>query len=496
MIINRRNFMIGTAASCATLAGVSKAQSATRPLPILPLTDLTNGFDQRLALKLALSSHDFGTGAASSTLGINNSYLGPVLRVKQGQTLPFDVTNQIEEVTTIHWHGLHIPGDVDGGPHQQIQPGATWSPDVPIIQRASMNWFHSHAHGKTAQQVYKGLAGVMLIEDDASLSADLPKTYGVDDFTLVLQDKTFTDAGALNYTLTETALEDGFMGEALVINGAIAPVAQTVPKGLVRLRILNACNANFLTLSMATGPLNVIASDGGFLGSTVQTDTIFMSPGERYEILVDMRQVDTNQLIVNHELPELGGIKGIMRELLTDGEAQIAALTLNRNDKAGFDGSVPNNLANLSVPDPSKATVTRSFELEQETGADLAALAAAGDNYCGDGSAMVINGKPMDMNRIDEKVRKGDTEIWRISVDDFRHPFHVHGCSFRILSQESGEPPAYAQGWKDMVHVDGDQWSEVLVRFDYEAPAEAPYMYHCHILEHEDCGMMGQFTVT
>jgi blue copper oxidase len=108
---------------------------------------------------------------------------------------------------------------------------------------------------------------------------------------------------------------------------------------------------------------------------------------------------------------------------------------------------------------------------------------------------MAINGQPMNMDRIDEEVRKGDTEIWRISVDDQLHPFHIHGCSFRILSQQGSAPPAYAQGWKDMVHVEED-WSEVLVRFDHQATAETPYMYHCHILEHEDCGMMGQFTVT
>jgi blue copper oxidase len=101
----------------------------------------------------------------------------------------------------------------------------------------------------------------------------------------------------------------------------------------------------------------------------------------------------------------------------------------------------------------------------------------------------------MNMDRIDESVRKGDMEIWRISVDDWRHPFHIHGCSFRILSQEGNQPPAYAQGWKDMVSVDGEKWSEVLVRFDYVASEKHPYMYHCHILEHEDCGMMGQFTV-
>ena len=194
------------------LKSMSMAQAILRPLPILPMTNLIEGFDNRISLNLSKSTHDFGTGVASATFGINNSYLGPVLRVKQGQTLPFEVSNTLEEMSTIHWHGLHIPGEVDGGPHQQIHPGATWSPDVPISQHASMNWFHSHAHGKTAQQVYKGLTGVMLIEDDASLSADLPKTYGIDDFTLVLQDKTFDESGSLNYTLTETALDDGFIG--------------------------------------------------------------------------------------------------------------------------------------------------------------------------------------------------------------------------------------------------------------------------------------------
>ena len=509
--MNRRKFIVGAATASAALTGLvpfSIAQTVLRPLPILPMTDLIKGVERRISLNLSASTHDFGNGINSNTFGINNSYLGPVLKVRQGQTLPFEVLNEIGEVSTLHWHGLHVPGDVDGGPHQQIEPGAIWSPDVPISQKASMNWFHSHAHGKTAKQVYKGLVGVLLIEDDESLSADLPKTYGVDDFTLVLQDKTFDKSGFLNYTLTETALDDGFLGETLVVNGTIAPTLQVVQAGLVRLRILNACNANFLNLSMATGPLNIIASDGGFLASTVQTDILNMAPGERYEILVDMRKVDINQLLVSYELPEIDGIGGYLREFNTrgfssliaklwnEGDLEIAALTLKRQDEPGFNASMPENLANLSAPDKTDASVTRSFELNQYTGADLGALAAAGDNYCGNGSAMAINGKSMDMDRIDENVRKGDTEIWRISVDDWRHPFHIHGCSFRILTQEGKQPPAYAQGWKDMVHVDGEVWSEVLVRFDYEALRDAPYMYHCHILEHEDCGMMGQFTVT
>ena len=108
---------------------------------------------------------------------------------------------------------------------------------------------------------------------------------------------------------------------------------------------------------------------------------------------------------------------------------------------------------------------------------------------------MGINGQPMKMDRIDQRARLGETELWKIAAEEEIHPFHVHGCSFRILRQESHDTVSYAQGWKDMVHVQNGK-AEILVRFDHEAPDHAPYMYHCHILEHEDCGMMGQFTVS
>ncbi|MEM7090556.1 MAG: multicopper oxidase domain-containing protein [Pseudomonadota bacterium] len=457
---------------------------------MIPLTDLTSGIEGRISLNLDQATHDFGTGAPSETLGINSDYLGPVIRVKQGQTLPFDVANNIGDTTTIHWHGLHIPGDVDGGPHQEIENGSVWSPDVPIVQRASMNWFHSHMHGKTAQQTYKGLAGVLLVEDDASLSADLPKTYGVDDFTLILQDKMFDASGKMAYELSAAVFEDGFEGNTLVVNGTIAPVVQPVPNGLVRLRILNACNARFLELSMEIGPITVIASDGGFLSAPVEAERVLMSPGERYEILVNMAGFETNALNVS-----LGEGAGGFFANLFGGAEPTTVLALIRSADTGFDGSMPTQLANLEPSRSADATVTRAFQLEMNVGADLAALALAWDNFCGDAGAMAINGQPMKMDRIDEEVRKGDTEIWRISVDDQLHPFHIHGCSFRILSQNGGPPPAYAAGWKDMVHVE-EGWSEVLVQFDYEATKDAPYMYHCHILEHEDCGMMGQFTVS
>lgn len=493
--MNRRSFLRTSAAGALAagtggglLYGLGLAETSPRPLPLIPLRDLSAGLDGRVPLRLGPGVHDFGTGAASATYGIGSPYLGPVLRVRNGQTLPADVFNGLEETVALHWHGLHIPGAVDGGPHQEIEPGATWSPDVPIAQRASMNWFHSHTHGTTARQTYSGLAGVLLVEDDDSLAAYLPKTYGVDDFTLVLQDKAFDDDGRMTYELTGQVFEDGFEADVMVVNGAIAPVAQAVPKGLIRLRVLNACNARFLRLSLDAGPLTVIASDGGFLGEAVETNVVVMSPGERYELLVDMRERDREALLVSFgdgadPLELIGDALGLGTEVLE----------LRRTASRGFDGAPPRALASLPPPDRTQATVTREFVLNMGQQEDLAALAAAWGNFCGEGG-MGINGRPMKMDRIDAEVRLGDTEIWRISSEDMLHPFHVHGCSFRILSQNGGSPPAYASGWKDMVHVE-EGWSEILVKFDHPAPARTPYMFHCHILEHEDCGMMGQFTV-
>ncbi|MEM9878972.1 MAG: multicopper oxidase domain-containing protein, partial [Pseudomonadota bacterium] len=175
--MDRRLFLAAGGASALLSGGATASASpAPKPLRLIPLVDVSDGIDDRIALTLNAGKHDFGTGILSNTFGINGDYLGPVLRAKAGQTLPFDVTNKIDDISTLHWHGLHIPGPVDGGPHQEIEVGHTWSPDVPIVQRASMNWFHAHTHGKTARQTYKGLAGVLLVEDDDSLSADLPQT--------------------------------------------------------------------------------------------------------------------------------------------------------------------------------------------------------------------------------------------------------------------------------------------------------------------------------
>lgn len=473
----------------------SLAQTATRPLPIPPMLDGTNPESGRTKLRLQDGRHDFGTGFKNRTKGINQSYLGPVVRVRKDTPFTVDVANDLNESMACHWHGLHIEGQYDGGPHQEIAPGTVWSPDVPIAQRAGMSWFHSHTHGVTARQVYQGLAGVMLIDDDDSLAADLPNTYGVDDFVIVLQDKLFDTMGQMAYPINADTVEMGFQGDTLVINGVIAPVEQVVPKGLVRLRLLNSCNARFLNLTLSDGLLNVIASDGGFLEKTVQTDSLLMSPGERYEVLVDMRSVSSLSLEASFDEDEIS-FSGLFNRLLGRKTAS-AVLTLKAGADKGMDASIPQLLASMEAPDRNTAKVTRSFNLNMEGGNDnQLALAVSWGNVCANPEmGMGINGLPMKMDEINEECILGQTEIWRVNSDADRHPFHIHGCSFRILSQQGVEPPDYAKGWKDMVYAQ-DGWSEVLIRFDYKATKQYPYMYHCHILEHEDCGMMGQFTVS
>jgi FtsP/CotA-like multicopper oxidase with cupredoxin domain len=508
--INRRALLIGGSASIAGLGAAaflsksSPAKIKNAALPVIPLWDLSDQTDPIAGLPLIKSTHDFGFGNRRPTFGIGSSYLGPLVRVRSGQDVAFSVRNQIGEVTTLHWHGLHIPGDVDGGPHQEIEPGARWEPIVPIRQRASLNWFHAHTHGHTARQVYQGLAGVMQVEDDESLSADLPRTYGVDDFVLVLQDKQFDSRGQLVYELSGDTFENGFTGDRMVINGQVAPVSQPVPKGLVRLRLLNACNARFLRLSWSDNrPVHVIASDGGFLSKRADSQSIVMSPGERYELLVDMSaqsEVSLQVAAANGEGGEegeetLGWLATKLFGSSFSGLSDLNVLTLHSDDQLpAFDGVLPDKLAHMPELDVIPASRMRQFELNMGDEDELAALAASWGNICG-GGGMGINGRPMNMDVINEKVTLGESEVWRITSGDQVHPFHIHGCSFRIVRQQGERPPAYASGWKDMVAV-GEGVSEILVRFDHRAPETAPYMYHCHILEHEDCGMMGQFTVT
>jgi FtsP/CotA-like multicopper oxidase with cupredoxin domain len=449
-----------------------------------------------VTLALQKTQHRFGTGAPVPARGISSSYLGPVVRVRSGETIPFRVENRLDEETTLHWHGLLVPSSVDGGPHNTIAPGGVWSPALSIDQPAATAWFHPHPHGSTARQVYSGLAGMMIVSDGGDADRGLPATYGVDDLPIVLQDKRFGRGGALVYDPGMMDMMHGFRGDTLVVNGAIGPVAR-VPAGYVRLRLLNAANARIFDLSFADRrPFFVIAGDGGLLPEPVELTSLVIAPAERYEVLVDFADGRPVDLVTASDASSGPGM--MMPMMGARSRSAEANVFMRFEPDQALKVAVtrlPRRLVTLAPPDVKSAVAWRTFDLNPMMGMGMMGMGMMDGRGNGMGHMMGINGRSFAMDRIDVTAKLGTAEIWEISAGGMpmAHPFHVHGARFRILSRSGRNPAPHEAGWKDVVLVEED--AEVLVRLDHPASLKMPFMYHCHILEHEDHGMMGQFTV-
>ncbi|MEM7377037.1 MAG: multicopper oxidase domain-containing protein [Pseudomonadota bacterium] len=496
LTFSRRRFLTaGTSLIGAGLVPALRAQAAPTRLPIPALADGSTG--DPLDLLIKESSWSFLPGVETPTLGFSQRYLGPTLRARRGSALHLRYQNELAEAVAVHGHGLHVPGDVDGGPQLAMAPGEVWHPTLEIVQPAATCWYHSHTHGSTGSQVYRGLAGMIIIDDDESDGLDLPNRYGVDDLPVIIQDRTFDAEGRLVYSLTDAG-EDGWLGETVVINGAVSPEAE-VPAGLVRLRLLNGANARFYIVTFADNrTFYKIATDGGLMAAPVPLTTMEMSPGERCEILVDLSDGMPAGLLTlfEDEWDEEGeGILSGIMNLFGSSEKTLPppALTLTPNPElTPHRAPMPQQLVTVVEPKASEIVRTRDFILDMDHDGGMAHT-EHGEHVKMD---MTINGAVMDMSVINERVNKGEWERWRVLSNQGVHPFHVHGCSFLIDTIEGEAAPADQRGWKDTAVLDDDGWTEFVVRFDYEATEAHPYMYHCHILEHEDRGMMGQFTVT
>ncbi len=491
--LSRRQFLAGSAALLG--AGyIPDIRSETTPtrLPIPPLVDAGEG--KPINLQIRSGTWNFQFGVETPTLGFSQNYLGPTIRTRQHSELNLHYQNTLTESVAVHGHGLHVPGEVDGGPQLAIAPGAIWQPSLSIVQPAATCWYHSHTHGKTGEQVYRGLAGLIIIDDELADSLPLPRQYGVDDLPIVIQDRTFGERGHLVYSLHDAG-EDGWLGDTIVINGAVAPVAN-VPAGKVRLRLLNGANARFYIVTFTDNrTFHKIASDGGLLEAPVPLKTMEMSPGERCEIVIDMADGKPAGLLTlfedefdDDEEGILGGL-GDQFDRSDDALPSPSLRLIVDNSLEANTEPLPERLATIIRPSPREIALTRDFMLTMDNG-------DGGDDGGHPAMDMAINGVAMDMNVINERVERGVWERWRIRSNQGAHPFHVHGCSFLIEQMEGATVSADQQGWKDMVVVDDDDWSEIIVRFDHPASGRYPYMYHCHILEHEDRGMMGQFTVS
>ena len=497
MTLTRRSFLTGAVLAGGSLWAASslwRPASAAEPRQ-LRIPELIDARDesQSIALTAQLGKTSFFPERESVTLGYNGSYLGPTLRVHRGDEVEMAVTNALGEDTTVHWHGLLIPGELDGGPHQTIRPGSTWRPVLPIRQPAATLWYHSHVHGRTGEQVYAGLAGLLIVTDDDERALGLPSEYGIDDLPLILQDRQFEN-GALVLPQGMMSAMHGRRGDTLIVNGTVNPVAR-VPRGLVRLRLVNGSNAREYDLAFADDrPFHWIASEGGLLDKPVELRSLRLAPGERAEILVDFSDGRPATLETGPD-GNLSMMTGMMKGAanLVKGIGRETVIRFEPQGKIALESKMPENLLVYERLDESKAVRRRRFVMNMGMGSMKGGGPSMGGMMRGGMRMFSINDRAFDMKRVDEQVRLGDTEIWEVSGEMMAHPFHIHGVHFEVLGRNGSAPGIRDQGLRDTIVA--QEPVELLVKFTQTAAA-SPFMYHCHILEHEDNGMMGQFVVS
>tara|TARA_B110000879_G_scaffold13730_1_gene17061 strand:+ start:365 stop:2023 length:1659 start_codon:yes stop_codon:yes gene_type:complete len=442
-------------------------------------------------LTLQNDTTPFLSGQVTATMGANGNILGPTLILNQGDFVNFNVTNQLTDTTTIHWHGLHVAPENDGGPHTTITPNTTWSPSFTIMDKAATYWYHPHLHHHTDKHVSKGIAGMIIVKDNDEDTLQLPRTYGVDDFPIVIQTKDFD---ANNQIVVHSNSDD-----VVMVNATIDPFLN-VPSQVVRYRVLNGSSQRTFNLGLSNNQsFYQIASDGGLLSSPVTLTRLLISPGERAEILIDFSGMNGQTSYLKSYASELqNGIYGATNPGMGAGMTMTG---YNPNPLNGTDfnilqfivgaqtttpiTSIPTNLTTVTPIPQGNSNITRTLTFSPVT---------MGPNQLnGD---FLINGVTMDLNVINYTIPLNNTEIWTlINQSGISHPFHIHDIQFYILSRNGVAPPVNEQGRKDVVLVKPQETVQFIAKFEDFSNTTVPYMYHCHLLTHEDGGMMGQFVV-
>jgi len=442
--------------------------SFDRPLIIPPVVS------SNVQLAAQSISGEILKGKTTSLLSYRNGLLGPVIKATTGETLNVRLQNNLSEETNIHWHGLILPENMDGHPKDVYVSGNSFNYVLPIQQRAGTYWYHPHPHESTARQVFMGLAGMFIVNDSEETSLNLPS--GDAEIPLIIQDKRFAGA-SLDYSPTNDEIMTGYLGEQIIVNGIFSPYA-SVSKGWQRLRLLNGSTARVYNLTLSNGiPFHVIGSDGGLLATPETVTSIMLAPGERADVLVDFSSLTIGQ--------ELFLVSNKFSKYNLQGRQAFSIMKFKIESNAVNNFTLPSTLSTITSIPSSSSVKTRTF--------DIAAMIG------GMGGGMnrhSINGKTFEMERIDETVEAGTTEIWEFDnmMGDEIHPMHIHGVQFQILERMGGrnEVIATEKGWKDTVLLmPGEKVRLIMTFSDYTGT----FVLHCHNLEHEDDGMMLNFEI-
>lgn len=464
--------LIGT--SLLSVTSLLVAQSFDHQLAIPPLLSGTT-----FNLEIVDTVHQFNPGINTPTFAYNGTYLGPTLEMNKWDTIQMNVTNHMGDSSSVHWHGLHVPSAADGGPHTLVYNNTTWSPSFRMLNNASTCWYHPHMHEATMPQVNKGLAGMIIIRDSAEAALNLPRTYGVDDIPLVIQDRSFDGAGQFLFDA---------LADSVVINGATRTYYDA-PAQVVRMRILNGANARAFVVAFSDNrPFYVIASDGGLISAPDTVTSLIITNGERYEILVDFTgdspgdslfMVCKGSALAPAEPGGSGVQSGVSPLNGVDYNMMLIHITPQLSSAIT---TIPAILIPTTPWNQSNAVVTRNKTMQGMGMYDM--------------GNMTINGLLFDMMVINDTIYKDDIEIWHISnTSVISHPFHIHDIQFYILNRNGNPPEGYESGLKDVIYLKGGESVDFITKFEDFTDTMIPYMYHCHNLHHEDMGMMLQFIV-
>ena len=435
-------------------------------------------------------------GDKNRVVEIPRSYLGPTIKVHQGEKIRIRFKNELPEKSIVHWHGLHVPAIMDGHPRYVIPEGQSYLYEFEVVNRAGTYWYHPHPHGRTGPQVYQGLAGLFIVTDKEERGLGLPDDEY--DVPLVLQDRTFGPDNQLIYTSGHRMEQmNGFLGDLIMVNG-LPDFTLPVSTSAYRLRLLNGSNSRIYKLAWEDGsPLTIIGTDGGLLERPVYRQYVFLSPGERLELWVDFsdRPVGFKTSLVS--LPfNAGGMGGrrMGRGMMMGGMGQNQYLP----NGAGFsvfkikvarhvkkDQPLPDQLSEINPPRQDEAA---NFFNPKQFFLTMRHMQWS------------INGRLFEMEDVadDEIVRLGTKEIWEFhntggGMMNMPHPIHLHGKQFRVIERSGVMHEGYVdEGWKDTVLLMPGERIRFLVEFD-DFPGL--FLYHCHNLEHEDMGMMRNYFV-
>jgi bilirubin oxidase len=472
-----------------SLLWLSAAKLSAQAYNTMWIPDTLSGTHFNLALKDTF--RQMIPGQQTVTAGINGNFWGPTLIFRKGDSVHMNVHNYLNDSTTIHWHGFHLPAVMDGGPHQVIPPGTVWQPYWLVTNNASTYWYHPHLHNMTEDQITKGLGGLIIVRDPIESALALPRTYGVDDIPLVLTDRKFDATN--QFTIAP-------YGDSMVTNGTLR-AKYTVPAQVVRFRILNAAIERSYNIGFSDGrSFYVISSDGGLLDAPVSLTRYLLHAGERIEILVNFTGDAGNAY-------DIKAYNSTLSNFIAGGESFTGGPFVNHLGHSDFNilhvivgaataspiTTIPTSLTTNVLINTATANITRNLTISDSA-------AWAGSGILGP-NAFILNHRLFTMPYIDYHVPLNNTEIWQITSSSvFGHPFHIHDVEFNIISVNGAAPAAAQAGWKDVVFVPGKTGTtntvvKFIAKFEDYADSLHPFMFHCHIALHEDEGMMGQFVV-